>query len=175
MRTTDILGPISPNSGANARGCNYLELVSFRYPRQGCSNALWEIGCSLGSVRGLVDQGAPPEFTEWQRCVEPARFVEVRIDQAVEVMADVDPAAPTGGVRIAYNVNRAAVGQQVVELGLVGEFVDSLQIDQEQSARVVGRHVEMIEVHRLPPMLGADPDDVALLSYQVDQFELLEE
>src|SRR6516165_11816645 len=96
------------------------------------------------------------------------------IDQAVEIMADVDPAATTSGVRIAYNVDRAAVGQQVVEFGLVGEFVDSLQIDQEQSARVVGGRVEMIEVHRLTPVVGADADYVALLPYQVDQFKLLE-
>jgi hypothetical protein len=48
-------------------------------------------------------------------------------------MAEVDPAATTGGVRIAYNVDRAAVGQQVVEFGMVGEFVYPLQIDQEQS------------------------------------------
>ena len=38
-----------------------------------------------------------------------------------------------------------------------------------------GGRVEMIEVHRLAPVVGADADDVALLPYQVDQFELLEE
>ena len=121
-----------------------------------------EIGRSLGRVRGLVDQRAPPEFVEWHRCIDPARFVEVGIDQAVEVMADIEPTAPTGGVRIAYNIDRAAVGQQVVEFGMVREFVDPLQIDQEQSARVVGGSVEMIEVHRLRPVVGADADDVAL-------------
>jgi hypothetical protein len=103
-----------------------LRLVSFRYRRQGGSNTLRKIVRSLGRVRGLVDQGAPPEFVEWQRCVDPARFVELGIDQAVEVMADIEPAAPTGGVRVTHNVDRAAVGQQVVEFGMVGQFVDPL-------------------------------------------------
>src|SRR5215475_4500044 len=71
------LSPRGAASSPKGSGCNYLELVSFRYRRQGGSNAPRKIRRSLGRVRGLVDQGAPPEFIEWQRCVDPARFVEV--------------------------------------------------------------------------------------------------
>ena len=60
-----------------------------------------------------------------------------------------NPADPAGGVRVTHDVDRAAVGQQVIELRLIGEFVDPRQVDQKQPARIVGRGIEAIEVHRL--------------------------
>ena len=44
-----------------------------------CANALGEIRCAIGRVRGFVDQGAPPQFVERQRRVYPTRVVEVAI------------------------------------------------------------------------------------------------
>ena len=99
--------------------------------RQGCANALREIGRAIGRLRGLVDQGAPPQLVERQRRVHPARVVEVAVDQAVEEMADVEPALPAGGVGVAHDVDRAAVAQQVIELRPIGEFVDPLEVDQQ--------------------------------------------
>ena len=117
---------------------------------------------------------APPQFVKRQCRVDPARAVEVAVGQAIEDMADVDPALPAGGVRVTHDVDRAAVGQQVIELRPIGEFVDPLQVDQEQPARIVGRGVEAIEVDRLLPVVGAHAHEVVLVAHHVDQLELLE-
>src|SRR5918993_5947782 len=99
--------------------------ASARDGRQECTNALREIGRAIGGLRGPVDQGALPQFVKRQRRIHPARMIEVAVDQTVEKMADVEPALPTGSVRVAYDVDRAAIAQQVVELWVIGEFVDS--------------------------------------------------
>ena len=98
-----------------------------------------EIGRAVGRLRRLVDERAPPQFVERQRRVDPARVVEVAVDQAVEEMADVEPALPAGGVGIADDVDRAAVAQQMIPLRAVGELVDPLEVDQQQPARILGR------------------------------------
>ena len=82
---------------------------------------------------------------------------------------------PAGGIRVANDVDRAAVRQQVVELRLIRELVDPFEIDQKQPARGFGRHLDAIEKHLLLPMVGANPHEVALASNEVDQLELLEE
>ena len=38
--------------------------VSARDRRQGCANALREIGRAIGRLRGLVDKGASPQLVE---------------------------------------------------------------------------------------------------------------
>src|SRR5215468_2690891 len=102
-------------------------------------------------------------------------MIQVAVDQAVEEMADVEPALSAGGVRVAYDVNRAAVGQQVVELGTIGQFVDPRQIDQQKAARIIGGRVEAIEIHRLAAMVGSHADQIALGADHVNQLELLEQ
>src|ERR1700682_4317365 len=82
---------VDENSGRKA---------SVRHRRQGCSNALREIGRAIGCLRGLVNQRATPQLVKWQRCIDPARIIEVTIDQAVEQMPDVEAAGPAGGVRV---------------------------------------------------------------------------
>jgi hypothetical protein len=89
-------------------------------------------------------------------------------------MADVKPAAPSGGVRVTHDVDRAAVGQQVVEFGAIGQFVDPPKVDEKQATRIGSRGIEAIEVHRLASVVGAHPHKVALVTYDVDQFKLLE-
>ena len=64
----------------------------------------------IGAPRGFADQGASPQFVEWEVCVDSARTVEVAIGKAVENVADVDPADPTSRVRVTHDVDRAAVG-----------------------------------------------------------------
>ena len=61
---------------------------------QGCANALGKIGCTIGRLRGLVDQGAPPQLVKRQRRVYSAGVVEVAIYQTVEEMPDVKLAQP---------------------------------------------------------------------------------
>src|SRR5580700_11106544 len=58
--------------------------------------------------------GTPLSRVEAFACdrVHPARVIEVAVDQAVEEMADVKPAAPSGGVRVTYAVDRVAVGPE---------------------------------------------------------------
>ena len=63
----------------------------------------------------------------------------------------------------------------MIEFGVIGEFVDPRQVDQEQPARIVSRGIEAIEIHRLASVIGADAHDVALVTYHVDQFKLLKE
>ena len=110
----------------------------------GLAAGLREIGCAIGRPCGFVDQGPSPQFVKLQRRVYPARVLEVAVDQPVEEMANVEPAPPAGRIRIAHDVDRAAVGQQMIELRLIGELVDARQIDQQQPARVGGRCIEAI-------------------------------
>src|SRR5262245_29317323 len=98
--------------------------------RQGCANAFREIRRVIGRLRNLVDQGSSPQFVEWQRRVHPARVVKVTIDQPVEEMPDIKSSGPAGSVRVAYDVDRAAVTQQMIPLRPIREFVDPGQIDQ---------------------------------------------
>ena len=72
-------------------------------------------------------------------------------------MADVEPADPASSVRVTHDVDRAAIGQQVIEFRLIGKFVDPFQVDQQQSARIVGRGVEAIKIDRLLSVVGSDP------------------
>ena len=72
-----------------------------------------------------------PQFVERQRRVHPPRVVEVAVDQPVEEMADVESALPSGGVRVTNDIDCAAVGQQIIELRPIGEFVDARQIDKQ--------------------------------------------
>ena len=106
-------------------------------------------------MRGLVDQGAPPQFVKRQRSVYPAGVVEVVIYQPIEEMTDVKPANPSGSVHVAYDVDRAAVAQRVIELRPIGELIDPRQVDQQQPAFIIDGCVEAIEVHRLVSLVGA--------------------
>src|SRR6516164_2672540 len=115
-----------------------------------------------------------PQFVGLQRRWHPPRVVEVAVDQPVEEMADVERPLPPGSVRVTNDVDRAAVGQQIVKLRLIGEFVDPHQIDKQQPPRIGERGIEVIEVHRLPAVNGAYTNEITLLAYHVDQLELLE-
>src|SRR6516165_3771009 len=88
-------------------------------------------------------------------------------------MADVEPPASPGSVRVTNDIDGAVVGQQIVKLRPIGEFVDPRQIDKQQPPRVGERGVELIQVHRLAAVNGAYTNEVTLLAHHVDQFELL--
>src|SRR5688572_8555849 len=90
-------------------------------------------------------------------------------------MADVEPALPTGSVRVTYDVDRAAIAQQVVELWVIGEFVDPSEIDQQEPTRILSRGIQAVEIHRLQAIVGAHANQVALVTHHIDQLELLEE
>jgi hypothetical protein len=77
-------------------------------------------------------------------------------------------------IRVTYDVDRAAIAQQVVKLRAIREFVDPGQIDEQQPTHVLGRSVEAIEVHRFEAMVGPHTYDVPLVADDVDQLELLE-
>src|SRR5262249_4677116 len=99
---------------------------------------------------------------------------EVSVGQAGGEMADGEPDLAGGRVRVTNDVYRAAVGQQIIKLRPIGEFVDPRQIDKQQPPRVGERGIDLIEVHRLPAMNGAYTHEVTLLAHHVDQLELLE-
>src|SRR6516162_4367228 len=89
-------------------------------------------------------------------------MTQVAVDQTVEEMANIESALSAGGVRIAYDVDRAAVGQHIVELGVIGELVDPFQIDKQEAARIVSRRIEAIKIRRLAAMIGSHAHEVAL-------------
>src|SRR3974377_474698 len=102
--------------------------------RYRCANAVGEIRRIIGRLRNLVDEGTSPQFFERQIRVHPTGVVEIAVDQPIERMANVELAGSTGGVRITYDVDRAAIGQQMIELRPVGKFIDPLEINQQQFA-----------------------------------------
>jgi hypothetical protein len=102
-------------------------------------------------------------------------MIQVAVDQTVEEMANIESALSAGGVRVAYDVDRAAVRQQIVELGVIGELVDPFQIDEQEAARIVSRRIEAIKIRRLAAMIGSHAHEVALAADHVNQFELLEQ
>src|SRR5215475_5167439 len=152
-----------------------LSIPSANPRRNGCTNSLGEIGCVIGGVRRLVDQGAPSQLVKRQRRVYPAGGVEVAVYQTVEDMTNVKPPDPSSSIRVADDVDRAAVAQQVIELRPIGELIDPGEVDQQQPACIVGRCVETIEVHRLAAVVGAHAHEVSLVTHNVDQLKLLEE
>ncbi len=89
-------------------------------------------------------------------------------------MPDVESAGPAGDVGIPDDVDRAAVGEQVVPLGLPVEFVDPLEIHEEQPPRGLRRNGQVVEKHFLVAVVGAQADQVALFADDVDEFILLE-
>src|SRR5215831_15607602 len=68
---------------------------------------------AVGSLCRLVYQRASPQLVKRQRRVHPPRVVEVAIYQSVQKMADIEPALAAGGVQVTYDIDRAAIGQQI--------------------------------------------------------------
>ena len=101
-------------------------------------------------------------------------MVEVTVDQPVEEMPDIEPAEPAGGVCVAHDVDRADVAQQMIPLRPFGEFVDAVQIDQQQPRRINVGGIEAIEVYGLFALVGAHAHEITLVTHHVDQLELLE-
>src|SRR5262245_56168606 len=106
--------------------------------RQGFANALGEILRVPGSLRSLVDLRTPPQFFKWQGRIQGAHAIEIAIGEPGKQVADIKSADATSEVCIAHDIDRAVVAQQMVKLGLIGEFIDPLQIDQEEPARKLG-------------------------------------
>src|SRR5215831_14959992 len=100
-------------TSANSRTNSWGLCKSVWDRRQACANAIREIGCSVGRLRGRVDQRAPAQLVERQRRVDPTRVVEVAVDEAIEEVADVEPALPARGIQVANDVDRAAVAQEM--------------------------------------------------------------
>src|SRR5215470_23980 len=94
---------------------------------------------------------------------------------AVEELAEIKPAGPAGDVGIAHDVDRAAVLEQVIELGPLREFVNPLQVDQEEVACPLGGRLDAVEIDLLIAIVGAHAHEVAFITDNVDQLELLEE
>src|ERR1700733_824795 len=89
-------------------------------------------------------------------------------------MTEVKPTFASGRICVANDVDRAAIGQQVIPLRSIRELVDPRQVNQQQSARVVGGSVQAIEIYSLMAMVGSDAHKVVLLTHHIDQLELLE-
>jgi hypothetical protein len=53
------------------------------------------------------------------------------------------------GVSVTHDIDCTAIGQKVVEFRIFGEFVDPREVDKKQPARILGRGVEAIKIHRL--------------------------
>src|SRR5262245_7290278 len=148
---------------------------SFRDRRQAYANAIREIGRCVGRLRGRVDQRAPAQLVERQRGVDPARVVEVAVDEAIEEMADVEPALPACGIQVAYDVDRAAVAREMLPFWPGGKLVGPVEVDRQQLAYFLHVGVETVKVDGLPAVGCAHRHDVMLIADHVDQLELLEQ
>src|SRR5215475_9625431 len=96
--------------------------------RQGGANALGEIRSVVGSPRGLVDPRTPAQLVKRQGVVDQSCAIDVAIDETVEEMTHIKSADPASGVRVANDVDRATVAQQMIKLWVISEFVDSIQV-----------------------------------------------
>ena len=134
-----------------------------------------EIRRTIGGSCCLVNKRTAAEIVERQRRVNSAGMVEIAIDETIEQVADVEPSSSAGRVRVTYDVDRAAVAQQMIRFRLIGQLVDPRQVNHEQTARIVGRSVQAIEVHRFVSVVRPQSDDIPLLPDHVDQLELLKE
>src|SRR5690606_34467337 len=118
---------------------------------------------------------APPQLVERKGRVHPARIIEVAVDQTIQQMPYVEPAAPPGRVGVSNDIQCAVVAEEMVPFRLIGELVDPLDIDQKKPAGVFGRCIEPIEKHAFPAVIGSQSYDIALVPNHVKQLELLEE
>lgn len=133
------------------------------------------MGVVGGGEGGGVDGGALAEVGEGEGGVDGADAVEVLVDEAVEEVADVEAIGAADGFGVGGDVDGAVVAEEVVELGLVGEGVDFFEVGEEEQADFFGGAADAIEEDAFVAMVGADFDDVALVSDDVDEFELFEE
>src|SRR5262245_41478394 len=99
--------------------------------------ALRIVGGPVGRHRHRGDGRASAPLVERKRGVDPARVVEVPVDETVEEVANVEAADAAGRVGVAHDVDGAAVAQEVIELRTVGQLVDPLQVHQEQPPRIL--------------------------------------
>src|SRR6185312_6796819 len=143
--------------------------------RQRRANAIGEIRRAASRLRDVINEGTPPQFFEWQIRIHPTGMIKITVDQPVEQMANVELAGATGGICVMYDVDRAAIGQQMIEFRPIGKFVDPLKINQQQSPHALDRGVKAIEINCLLAIFGAHADKVTFVPHHVDQFELLEE
>jgi len=60
----------------------------------------------------------------------------------------------------------SAVGQQMIEFGVIGEFVDPRQVDQEQPTRIISRGIEAIKIHWLASVIGANAGSAPLYRHR---------
>src|SRR5262245_33172432 len=93
--------------------------------RQRGANAVGEIGSVVGCLRGLIDPRTPAQLVKRQRVVDQSCAIDVAIDETVEEMTHIKSADPASGVRVANDVDRATVAQQMIKLWVIGQFVDS--------------------------------------------------
>src|SRR5262245_18935805 len=105
---------------------------------EGFANALGEVLRVPGSLRGLIDVRTPAQFFKWQARIQDACVIEIAIAPTVQDMADIKPADPAGEVCIAHDIDRAAVTEQMVKLGMIRKLIDSLQVDQKEPAHDFG-------------------------------------
>ena len=86
-------------------------------------------------LTAAVDGAGRPAvvFHPVPQCFEPLFLLGRREATVPRVLDDTlhQPALATGGIRITYDVDRAAIAQQVIELRAICEFIDPSQIDEQ--------------------------------------------
>ena len=143
--------------------------------RHARADAIGKIGRVVFLCHHLIEMGAPAQLVKRQVRLDRASRVHVAVDKAVEKMPDVEPARRTNLVRVADDVDGAAVAEEIVPLRVIGEFVDSLQVNPKEGPRIFRRGVDSVKIDVLLAMDDAHTDEVVLVSHHVDQLKLLEE
>ena len=87
----------------------------------------------------------------------------------------VEIAAGSNILRVAADSGRAVLRQCVVPLGMIGELIHLVQVVDQQCARLRGRGADAIQVDLLSAVVGAQPDQVALIGDYIVELVLAEE
>src|SRR5215831_7322394 len=96
------------------------------------ANSLREIRSVIRRLRRVVDPRTWAQLLERQIRIYQAHAVEIAIDKTVDEMAQIDAPRLAGDPRIADDVDRAIVRQQMVEFRPIRKLVDSMQVDSKE-------------------------------------------
>src|SRR5262245_10272560 len=96
--------------------------------RQRGANALGETRSVVGGKRGVIDSRTPAQLVKRQGVVDQSRAINITVNETVEEMTDIKSADSAGSVRVAHDVDRTTVAQQMVKFRVISEFVDPIDV-----------------------------------------------
>src|SRR5579871_4850352 len=143
--------------------------------RQRRTNTVGEVRSIAGSLRQIVDERAAAQFRERQFWIQQAGAIQAPIGIPIEQETDVKLLKLARAPRVTHDVDGAAIAEEMVELRPACYLIDAVEVYQEQFACVLGRSLNVVQKDILVAKIRTHPHDIAFVSDDVDQAELLEE